>query len=106
MNKTLKNLVERIIYEEFNEVQDLNFSDMTNEEKKEYDEVYNKVLNLQDKLEKILTEDQLKLFMEYNDEFNLLKSIEQRYMFNRGVKKGFTKLSYIQDELGMAVIML
>lgn len=106
MNETVKNLVERVIEAEFNEVQYLNFSDMTDEEKKEHDEAYNKVLELQDKFRGILSQEQWKLFIEYSDTFSLLSTIEQIYMFNHGVKAGFNKLNYIREELGEAVIML
>lgn len=106
MNETVRNLVEKTIEEKCYEVQELNFSDMTKAEKKEYDDICDKILNLHNELQGILSKEQWKLFIKYSDEANTLSSIEQRYMFNRGVKNGFTKLSYIKEELGDLALML
>lgn len=106
MDKHLKNIIEKVIDIEAQEVQGLNFSDMNKQEKAEHEEAYKKVVVLQDQLEERLPKELQSLFKEYADAAAYLSAIEEDYMFNRGVKIGLTKLSFIREELGEAVIML
>ena len=106
MVKQLKNIIEKVIYMKYQDVQELNFEDMTKEEKAEYKEAYNKVSELQGKLKEMLTKEQWKVINECFDAESYLSAIEQRYIFNRGVKMGLQDLSFIREELGNENILL
>ena len=106
MDKHLKNIIEKVIDMESQEVLELNFSDMNKQEKAEQEAAYKKAAVLQDKLKGLLPKDGQGLFRDYLNAAAYLQGIEEDYMFNRGVKMGWTRLSFIKDELGEAVIML
>lgn len=106
MNEKLKSIIEKVIEMKYIEMEELNFEDMTEKEKAEHEEVYNKVLELQNRLHKEFTKEQWGLVSDCMDAENLLSALEQRYMFNRGVKRGLNELSFIKDELGNGVVLL
>lgn len=106
MDKTLKKVIERTIEMKRYEVQDLNFSDMTEKEKKEYEAAFNKVLLLEDKLKGLIPKDLLKDLIDMSDAQATLVVLEQSYMFSHGVKIGLNELSYIKEELGSSVVLL
>jgi hypothetical protein len=106
MKNELKAIIDKTIEMEYFELGKSNFEDMTEDEKIDHDKQYEKTLKLQDKLEEMLTGEQRKVLMEYNEELIGLSDMEQNYMFNRGVKMELNKLSYIKEILGEGTSLL
>lgn len=106
MDKYLKNIIEKVIDMENQKVIELNFSDMSDQEKAEHERANKKCADLGNELNKLLPKEFQSLFREYANAAYFLSGIEEDYKFNRGVKAGLTKLNFIREELGEAVIML
>lgn len=106
MSEHLKNIIKKVIDMKCRDVMENNFNDMTEQEATEHKELHNKTIELEKKLQAILSDEQLKLFAEYSDAESNLSTINEEYMFNRGVKMGLNELSFIKDELGLGVIAL
>lgn len=88
----------------YEEVEDLNFKDMLTEEKIEYEAVSKKVLQLQKQLQEMLTDEQFKILDKCFDAMVEQSSLEDRYIFDHGVKAGLNELSFIKEALGGVII--
>ena len=106
MMNTLKNIIKRTIDMKYQDMQEINFGDMTQKEKAEHEGASNEYSKLEGELKKTLTEEQWSAACECMDAFNLLNAIEQDYMFNRGVKAGLNELSFIREEMGSNIVIL
>lgn len=106
MDKKLKNIIEKVIDMKYQEVQELNFSDIEEDEKREHSQVNERKSEIFNKLMDSSTCELKELLAEYEELETQSLCLECRYMFNRGVKMGITDLSFIKDELGLGVIEL
>lgn len=102
----IKNLAERTIDLKYQYVQELNYSDMTQQEAAEYKEADKKYAELQDKLSEELTLELRTLFMKYTEAETNVLSLEESYMYKKGVLDGLTDLYFIREIMGNSVVLL
>lgn len=106
MNKQLKNIIEKVIEMKESEIQEHNFEGMTEEERSEYEELNNKFIELENEFKKSLGVEQQQLLNKCFDARSDISTIEQHYMFKKGVKIGLTDLHFIKEELGSGTVLL
>jgi hypothetical protein len=106
MNKELKNIIEKTINLRGAEERINNYKNMSKKGKEELKEVENKEQLIMKKIEESLTEEQNKLFLEYEGIVIEAEVLRENYMFRAGVMSGFTDLNYINKELGEQIDLL
>lgn len=97
MNKIVKELITKTVDMKMFEVQDLNFSDMTAEEKSSYKKASNETRKLYQKLSSMLTKEQLEVLAEYSDARTNEATEEIIYNFRRGFYSGLKESNYTPE---------
>lgn len=103
MSKVLKNIVDGVISNEFNNIQDENLEDM--KDLKKYNELGATSNKLYRDLEKCLPEEHHYLLGKLEEVLTQQLCLEIRYYFRKGVKAGLTNLDYLK-EAEAEIIML
>ncbi|MBO0575968.1 hypothetical protein EXQ42_14445 [Clostridium botulinum] len=102
-NKELvKHLVNNTIENEFYRLDE----DITDLKKvKDYLNLSEKYIELEENLYKILPKEYHSLIEELTGALNLMLGVEKRYMFKQGVIKGLTDLNYL-EEVGQMIMFI
>ncbi|MDT8715552.1 hypothetical protein IAI10_02615 [Clostridium sp. 19966] len=97
MNKIVKELITKTIDAKMFDVQDLNFSDMTEAEKSSYEKAINETRRLYKKLSGMLTKEQLEVLAEYSDARTNEATEEIIYNFRRGFYSGLEESNHTPE---------
>ncbi|WP_283706386.1 DUF6809 family protein [Clostridium perfringens] len=93
MQKLLSEIIEREMSVEL----EYDFKYMGKEESNKQGNISDRVINLYDKLNCILSEEDKELLREFVDLTDELKIMEIKYYFERGVRSGLSSLSYLKE---------
>ena len=92
----VQNLVSDIVEREMSVELEYDFKYMEEDESNKQSEISDKLMNLYDRLNYALSEEDKELLREFIDLTDELKIMEIKYYFERGVRAGLTNLSYLK----------
>lgn len=92
----IQNLVSDIIEREMSVELEYDFKYMEEEESNKQINISDKLINLYDRLNYALSEEDKELLREFIDLTDELKIMEIKYYFDRGARAGLTNLSYLK----------
>lgn len=93
----IEKLVQNAIEGEYCRVQDENFSDMNDGERKEIEHTTSMIISLQKQLLSMLPEEGHDLYIKLDTLVGTNLLLESRYMFKKGVIVGLTDLAYLKE---------
>ena len=95
--RMIENLITNAFETKCYSVQDENFSEMNEEDKKTQDENISRMIELEQSINKMLSPEGKKMFDELDCLQGANLAIESRYMFKRGAIEGLTTFEYMKD---------
>ncbi|MEG1411389.1 MAG: hypothetical protein RSD36_16240 [Terrisporobacter sp.] len=93
----LKNIVNGVIKNEFIALSDNNYEELKSLEGNKYSKLEKKTIELHNIIKNALPEKYIHVLGEYIDAELDIKLLEIRYYYDKGVKHGVNKLSFLKD---------
>lgn len=95
--KVIENLINNALETQYKYIQDENFSEMGECDATEYAGNTSKIIELEETIQSLITEDIYKIFLELDSLTMRNASIESQYMFKKGVIEGLTTFEYLKE---------
>lgn len=105
MDKKMKNIVNRLIKREYENLDFKSGLDKNKELKKEYEKYCNEIDNISSKLMELLPEEHHHLIEEFESANSVITSVEAAISFKEGITLGVTELNFL-NELGIEIAFI
>lgn len=97
LHKLVEDLLQNVIESEYLRVQEDNFSDINDAERKELEDTTSKMIELEQQIFLMLSKEGRELYSELESLSGTRLCIESRYMFKKGVVAGLNDLEYLKE---------